>query len=169
MLRFTLLFCSGLLWAETSIHFGVLKEIPSASYLIFYNGAYGYIDCIPHSVITPDAIRQTKCDISRDNGNKLAFYARLYARRTLHLEQKYKIDITNGYCIIYNGAHVYNEQLLKDGYGMRINRDTTDDKAAWRKELDKMVIRAKEEKRGPWWEWAEEMDCLKAEATSFRP
>lgn len=166
MFRFAPILFSSLLWAETSIHFGVLKEIPSASYLIFYNGAYGYIDCIPHSVITPDAIRQTNCDISRDTGKKLAFYARLYARRTLHLEQKYKIDITNGYCIIYNGAHVYNEQLLKSGYGVRVNRDTTTDKAAWRQELDKMVLRAKEEKQGLWQEWSEEMSCLRQEKQS---
>ncbi len=153
------------LYGERITLYGILKEKYRAPLLRFYNEDYGYIDCPIFGVNTPDNVIKTNCEIEPRKFKKMAFYSKLYMQRTLYLEQKYRIDIADNQCILYNGGKIYNSQLISSGNGFVTHlRPTPIEFERFKDRLIREEGRARKNSKGLWHEWEKEMMCLKNEA-----
>lgn len=141
--------------------YGYLKEVVNASYLILYNKEWGYVDCRMWGIQSPGNVTKGSCDISDSDMNKMGFYARLEATRFLDLQQKYRIDIVGGRCVLYNGANFYHDQILKSGYGFVSKIGLKEGDPNWVRNLYKHENLAKQEKRGLWNDWPLDVACLR--------
>eukprot|EP01022_Parablepharisma_sp_SALTPOND_P001827 TRINITY_DN107549_c0_g1_i1.p2 TRINITY_DN107549_c0_g1~~TRINITY_DN107549_c0_g1_i1.p2 ORF type:complete len:207 (+),score=4.92 TRINITY_DN107549_c0_g1_i1:95-622(+) len=90
-------------------------------------------------------------------------YTRGFVYNTLHIEQKYKIEMIDNLCKIYNGADVYNYQLAREGYAFLSLTNITKKNEEIVK-IKKLVEKAKNSRVGLWKEWRDEMACLEAES-----
>lgn len=140
----------------------MLRTIPNASYLIFHTPYYDYVDCRILGVQTADnLIKPQDCQMSDDDYRKMEFYTTLEATRLLHVEQKYRFKYAQGRCVVYAGAHLYNEQLLEKGHAVLSEKGFDKDSEALLKRLKKAYAKAQKNKSGFWNDFPEGMQCLK--------
>ncbi|MFP4333263.1 MAG: thermonuclease family protein [Campylobacterales bacterium] len=143
--------------------YGILKLTPSAVVPVFYNKDYGYVECYMFGVSSSDNVQKTDCNITKRDKKLMDHYTRGFVYNTLHIEQKYKIEMVDGLCKIYNGAHVYNYQLAREGYAFLSLANITKKNEEIVKIRD-LVEKAKNQRVGLWKEWRDEMSCLESEA-----
>lgn len=143
--------------------YGVLKQTPTAVVPLFYNKHFGEIECYMYGVNSSDNVEKTDCNITEQDKKLMDYYTRGFVYNTLHIEQKYKIELVDNLCKIYNGADVYNYQLAREGYAFLSLTNVTKKNEEILK-IKKLVEQAKQKRVGLWKEWFKEMSCLESEA-----
>lgn len=140
----------------------LLKSIYAPTLFGMYSKDVGLIYCQLYGVAgvsTP--INTPDCQISAQKVKEMRHYAMQYTRNKLFLEQQYQIGYLDGWCFLQNGGQVFNAQIVRDGYAVVQNLETSSAAEVFRADLELLENNARSEKRGLWKEWEKEMACLK--------
>ena len=81
-------------------------------------------------------------------------------RNKIFLQKQYTIHDQNGWCSLQNGGNLFNEESIKDGYGVVQYFDTSQPEIIEKLEILENLARS--QKRCLWKEWNQEMECLKS-------
>jgi hypothetical protein len=143
-----LLFGMVSLHAEITVGLLVSIENNAKQTLLYKNGV---ITCEPFGIIPLEKMAATAPDPKTCQATINTYYLsypsnRLFARRTLHLQQSYHFERIKGGCVLYaNGVESYSEMLLRSGLALM---DPAFDNAEWNSKLKKALQRGEKEKMG---------------------
>jgi hypothetical protein len=144
--------------------YGYLKEVVTASNLVFFNKTLGYVECQLWGIKSPVGFEMGSCPIETKDKMKMESYSTLHATRLLHLEQIYRVDLFENRCIVYNGSHIYNIQILNQGYAYLSIQDLKKvSNLILRTRIQQAAKQSKKNKQGLWNNWSNELICLERE------
>ena len=138
----------------------ITKKIYAPAIFGVYAKDFGMLQCQLYGVASiTKAIDSGLCQISPRAAKEMRHFAMQYTRNKIFLEEQYRAGYKKGWCFLQNGAHLFNAEIVRDGYGVVQYFDTSEQKIL--EDLEKLEKIAKKERKGLWREWAKEMQCLK--------
>lgn len=147
----------------------ILKEVHSAALFTLYAPSYGYLYCSLYGAVAPlYTDSDSPCQIDPKKAREMRYHARNFTLRQLYMEQQYRLGYVQGFCLLQAGAHLFNATLIKEGYAVAQNSETSGESELLRGELFRLEEIARREQKGLWKEWKEEMECLSLIANSRR-
>ncbi len=139
---------------------GILKSIYAPALFGVYSKDFGRLYCQLYGVATPSKNFQSDiCEINPKTLKAMRHFAMNYTQNKIFSEQIYFLSYQNGWCFLQNGGNLFNEQIIKDGYGVVQYFDLTQEEVITKLETLESV--AKNKRKGLWKEWAKEMECIK--------
>lgn len=139
----------------------ILKSIYAPALFGVYSKDFGKLYCQLYGVATPSKNFQSEiCEIDPKTLKAMRHFAMNYTQNKIFSEQQYFLSYQNGWCFLQNGGNLFNEQIIKDGYGVVQYFDLTQEEVLVNLETLENV--ARNERKGLWKEWAKEMECIKS-------
>lgn len=155
--------------APVSIQNAILKRVEQAALFSFYTPAYGYLYCSLYGAVAPRySTPRSTCVIDPKKAREMRYHARNFTLRTLYLEQQYRLGYSKGFCLLQNGAKLFNATLIGEGYAVAQNSDNGSESEALRQRLFILEDVARRERRGLWADYPNEMECLRRMAVEER-
>ncbi|RAX58595.1 hypothetical protein CCZ01_02075 [Helicobacter monodelphidis] len=142
--------------------FGLLKTVYASSLYSVYVPQVGYLYCSLFGVQAPIYTNdEMPCQIDNRRALEMRYHAKNFTLRTLQLEQKYRLGYTDGYCLVQDGAHLYNATMIKEGFAVARSLPKLKGDAVLKDELGILESIARKERKGLWGDYEKEMLCLK--------
>lgn len=138
----------------------ILKNIYAPAVFSVYSKDNGMLYCQLYGVASASKDFKRDCQITPKAIKEMRHFAMNYVRNKIFLEQQYTIHYQNGWCFLQNGGNLFNEEIIKDGYGVVQYFDTSQPEIIEKLEILENLARS--QKRGLWKEWNQEMECLKS-------
>lgn len=138
----------------------LMKSILAPAMFSVYSKDMGMLYCQLYGVASIEkAFQSDMCEITPKAAREMRHFAMQYTRNTIFLEEHYRAGYKKGWCFLQNGAHLFNAQIIRSGYGVVQYFDKSE--SAILGELEVLEALARENRRGLWNGWEKEMDCLK--------
>lgn len=138
----------------------ITKTIYAPALFGVYSKDIGMLQCQLYGVASIEkAFNNRLCEITPKAAKEMRHFAMQYTRNKIFLEEQHRAGYKKGWCFLQNGAHLFNAEIVRDGYGVVQYFDTSEQKIL--EDLEKLEQLAKKERKGLWREWAKEMQCLK--------
>lgn len=117
----------------------------------------GSFECSLLGVAVPFYGKNNQCLV--ESFKKMSHLSIGFFQNNLNLEQLYGVKIENGFCIVSYGNINFNEEIIKEGYGV-VNKNGVLNTEFLNRLLYLQDL-AMKERAGLWHSFYEEMDCFK--------
>ena len=142
--------------------FALLKGVYAASLFSMYAPRIGYLYCSLYGVQAPIYTQpEMSCQIDAKKAQKMRWYAKTFTQRTIFLEQKYRLGYANGYCLVQDGAHLFNATIIREGFGVYRPMPKSKGDELLKSQLQMLEDVARVNGKGLWGDYAREMQCLR--------
>ncbi len=142
--------------------FALLKTVYASSLYSMYAPQVGYLYCSLFAVQAPIYTQpDMSCQIDNRRALEMRYHAKNFTQRTLFLEQKYRLGYVDGYCLVQDGAHLFNATMIREGFAVYRPLPAVKGDNVLRNELKTLELIAEKNKKGLWGDYAQEMQCLR--------
>ncbi|MBX7491532.1 thermonuclease family protein [Helicobacter turcicus] len=138
----------------------LMKHIFAPTLFSAYSKDYGMMYCQLYGVAgVSKSFKWASCEITSKAFREMRHFAMQYVQNKIELEQQYRLGYKNGWCFLQRGGNLFNAEVVRDGYAVVQHFDLSEEKTL--NDLEQLETIARNEKRGLWKEWGQEMQCLK--------